>query len=281
MITSQNIIDKHFNKAKMFGYRPDEVDDFLDSIVKTIRELETENEELHQKIQMLNEKIAGYQEDEQSLRTALVGAQKLGDSMVREARQKADAILQEANYQAEQIVMSAKRREENQREGLEKIKAEVSDFKSRLINIYRQHIELIRELPASEPETTENVSNTDTAEETSASVESSEVSTVDPTLTDVPQSAAETEDTTESVAAETEHTPGIGLQISFDRFKNEYPEVENEQQHEHEVLASRIASRYDKAGDTYSGLNKDSKFGQLKFGVGYELSRDNERKKKR
>ena len=122
MITSQDIINKNFEKSKMFGYRPDEVDDFLDSVVKTIQELESEKQELQRKIEVLNEKLEEYREDESSLRTALVGAQKLGDSMVKEAHQKADAILKEANFQAEQIVYNARRREESQREGLERSK---------------------------------------------------------------------------------------------------------------------------------------------------------------
>ena len=32
MVTSQEIMEKHFNKGKMFGYRVDEVDSFLDQV---------------------------------------------------------------------------------------------------------------------------------------------------------------------------------------------------------------------------------------------------------
>lgn len=265
MITSQEIIDKHFEKSKMFGYRPDEVDDFLDSVVKSIQDMEREKQDLQHKIELLNGKLEEYREDEQSLRTALVGAQKLGDSMVKEAHQKADAILKEANYQAEQIIYNARRREENQREGLEQIKTEVSEFKSRLIGIYRQHIELIRELPADEPE--------DVVPEQTAAAEEPE--TVETPVEVVVNEATAVEEP--QIAEAADEQPSTGFKISFDRF-----EKENEDSvQESETVEERPASRYDKVGDNYSSLNKDSKFGQLKFGAGYELSRNNERKKKR
>jgi len=262
MITSQDIINKNFEKSKMFGYRPDEVDDFLDSVVKTIQELESEKQELQRKIEVLNEKLEEYREDESSLRTALVGAQKLGDSMVKEAHQKADAILKEANFQAEQIVYNARRREESQREGLEQIKAEVSDFKSKLINIYRQHIELIRELPVEEPEEAPAAPAAEPAPEVEAPAPAAveEPAAVEPVAEEAPAEEAP------------EEQPGTGFKISFDRFEKEAEESVSEAE-------ERPVSRFEKSSD-YS-LGKESKYGQLKFGAGYELSRDNERKRKR
>jgi len=260
MITSQDIINKNFEKSKMFGYRPDEVDDFLDAVVKTIQELENEKQQLQHKIEVLNEKLEEYREDEASLRSALVGAQKLGDSMVKEAHQKADAILKEANFQAEQIVYNARRREENQREGLEQIKAEVSDFKSKLINIYRQHIELIRELPVEEPE--EAPAAEPAAEAAPVEVPAEEPAAVEPVVEEVPA---------EETAAEEQ--PSTGFKISFDRFEKEAEETAEPE------VEERPVSRFEKSSD-YS-LGKESKYGQLKFGAGYELSRDNERKRKR
>lgn len=267
MVTSQEIINKHFDKSKMFGYRPDEVDDFLDSIVKTIQDLENEKQTLQHKIDVLNEKLEEYRENEQSLSTALVGAQKLGDSMVREAHQKADAILKEANYQAEQILYNARRREENQREGLEQIKAEVSDFKSRLINIYRQHIELIRELPADEPE---DIVSEPAEAEAAAPAEPAVTVPEEPTAEENVPAAEETEE-------KTAEQPSTGFKISFDRFEKDAEETAETKAEE--TISSRF-DKYDKTSDAYQ-IGKDSKFGQLKFGAGYELSRDNERKKKR
>ena len=130
MVTSQEIMEKHFNKGKMFGYRVDEVDSFLDSVARSIQELESRNHSLEIQIQELNGKMQHYQEDEESLRSALVGAQKLGDSMVREARQKADDILQDANEQAEQILYAARRREETSGPGWSRLSRRSATLKA-------------------------------------------------------------------------------------------------------------------------------------------------------
>ncbi len=290
MVTSQEIMEKHFNKGKMFGYRVDEVDSFLDSVARSIQELESRNHSLEIQIQELNGKMQHYQEDEESLRSALVGAQKLGDSMVREARQKADDILQDANEQAEQILYAARRREENQRAGLEQIKQEVSDFKSRLIEIYRQHIELIRELPTVEEE--EEVPEQQEQEQ--------EAQQVQQTGEEAPLQMPEPE---EGIAAAAENEPAAlnqstpeggkggqggqanlspaGFQISFDRFEDDF---KPEQKESVSDAAQRISSssRYEKpSSDPYAGMKKDSStFGPLKFGAGYEVTRDEHKKKR-
>ena len=278
MVTSQEIMEKRFNKGKLFGYHPEEVDSFLDSAARTLQEMESKNRSLENQIQDLTDKLRQYQEDEESLRSALVGAQKLGDSMVREARQKADEILQGANEQAEQIIYAARRREENQREGLEQIKQEVSDFKSRLIEIYRRHIELIRELPAVEPE--ENPQHPAAAEENvhqevpavvdepALEEEAHHMAEEEPAV--MSQAASNTEDVSHSVS------PG-GFQISFERFEEDF-KSERESTSD---AAQRIASRFDKSVDPYAGMKKDSsKFGQLKFGTGYEVTPDEHKKKR-
>ncbi len=275
MVTSQEIMEKRFNKGKLFGYHPEEVDSFLDSTAKTLQDLESQNRTLENQVQELNERIQQYQEDEESLRSALVGAQKLGDSMVREARQKADNILQAANEQAEQILYAARRREENQLEGLEQIKQEVSDFKSRLIDVYRKHIELIRELPAAEseeavPQPSEEQLPVETSPVLEEKIIEEDISNeAESETTVIPQSASEGESHAVS--------PG-GFQISFERFEEDF---KGERKESTSDAAQRIASRFDKSSDPYAGMKKDSsKFGQLKFGSGYEVTRDEHKKKR-
>lgn len=285
MVTSQEIMEKHFNKGKMFGYRVDEVDSFLDAVARSIQELESRNHSLEFQIQELNGKMQHYQEDEESLRSALVGAQKLGDSMIREARQKADDILQDANEQAEQILYAARRREENQRAGLEQIKQEVSDFKSRLIEIYRQHIELIRELPTVEEE--EVVPEQQEQEIQQAGEEEASLQVLEPEEGSAAAAVAENEPVALNQATPEGGKGGqvslspAGFQISFDRFEDDF---KPEQKESVSDAAQRISSssRYEKSSsDPYAGMKKDSsKFGPLKFGAGYEVTRDEHKKKR-
>ena len=291
MVVPEKFFDIEFNKAMAFGYRTEDVDEFVTKAIEIIKALQEENQELTEKMSVLAESLEKYREDEESLRAALIGAQKLGDSMVREARQKADDILQDANEQAEQILYAARRREENQRAGLEQIKQEVSDFKSRLIEIYRQHIELIRELPTVEEE------------EEVPEQQEQEAQQVQQTGEEAPLQMPEPE---EGIAAAAENEPAAlnqstpeggkggqggqggqanlspaGFQISFDRFEDDF---KPEQKESVSDAAQRISSssRYEKpSSDPYAGMKKDSsKFGPLKFGAGYEVTRDEHKKKR-
>lgn len=96
---------------------------------------------------MLADKLTEYREDEESLRTALLGAQKLGDSVIRESKTKAEIIMRDATIKAEAMVNNAKRQIEREQEGLTRIQKEVASFKNRLLDLYKQHLELISALP--------------------------------------------------------------------------------------------------------------------------------------
>ena len=59
------------------GYNEEEVDDFLDKIVKDYEELINENVRLNEEIERMQEKLKEFSEIEETLRSALLNAQKL------------------------------------------------------------------------------------------------------------------------------------------------------------------------------------------------------------
>ena len=78
---------------QMGGYKQDEVEIFLQQVAAEYAKLLAEKEELEQKIEVLADKVEQYREDEDSLRSALIGAQKLGDSVIRENPRQRQIIL--------------------------------------------------------------------------------------------------------------------------------------------------------------------------------------------
>lgn len=146
-----DILNQKFDKAA-FGYKADEVDDFLEEVAAQMRVLTARNTELENKVDSLTAKLEEYRDEEDSLRAALIGAQKLGDSVVKDARAKAEEILQEANYTAKSIVDSSKRKIDSEKYTLTKLQKEVALFKSNLLSIYKQHLNLISTLPEYEEE---------------------------------------------------------------------------------------------------------------------------------
>lgn len=63
--------------------------------------------ELERKIEALADKLEEYRRDEDSLKSAVFEAQKLGSSIVRDSKAKAERILQEANEKASAVTAQA------------------------------------------------------------------------------------------------------------------------------------------------------------------------------
>lgn len=147
MLKPKEISEKTFDKTLGFGYRMDDVDSYLKDVSDSMSELMEKNEELQKKLEILADKLTEYREDEESLRTAILSSQKLGDSLIREAKTKSEIIMRDATIKAEAMVNNAKRQIERENEGLERLQREVASFKNRLFALYRQHIEIVSALP--------------------------------------------------------------------------------------------------------------------------------------
>ncbi|MDD6991661.1 MAG: DivIVA domain-containing protein [Oscillospiraceae bacterium] len=171
MITAMEINTKRFEQAKP-GYKPEEVDEFLNQLADQISGMTKEKEDTEKKIEVLVESIRRYKADEEALKDAMIGAQKQARAVMEEAKSKADAIISEAQQKAEQIISAANVkadeiigstavRAQREQETLEKMQAAVSDFKSNLLSMYKSHLELITSLPESDAEEKEETSEED------------------------------------------------------------------------------------------------------------------------
>lgn len=146
MITSNEIANKRFGKS-MSGYRPEEVDSFLSEIVLELNRRDAEKKELERKLEILADKLEEYRRDEDSLRNALLGAQKLGDSVIRESKTKAEIIMRDATIKSERMVKNAEDQIEASKQSLFQMQKEVANFKNRLLALYKEHLELVTALP--------------------------------------------------------------------------------------------------------------------------------------
>lgn len=145
-MTVQELQNIKFEKAA-FGYRPDDVDSFLEQVIATLRDQEKEKADLEKKIMILADKIEDYRSEEDSLKAALLGAQKMGDSIIRESKIKAKQIEEEASIKADQLLRSSREELENTKYELTRMKREVSAFKSKMLSLYKSHLESIGLLP--------------------------------------------------------------------------------------------------------------------------------------
>lgn len=159
MITAKDIQKKKFEKVK-FGYSPEEVDAFLSQIENDLRLMQQDLDDSNEKIQLLADKVREYKDDEEDLKNALLLAQKQARQVVNEAQEKAAAIEAEARASVDtvksQAMVDSETQLKNITEQLEKENAslvatqhQVADFKRKLFEMYKQHLELISSLPDS------------------------------------------------------------------------------------------------------------------------------------
>ncbi|MDD4851053.1 MAG: DivIVA domain-containing protein [Gemmiger sp.] len=146
MITSEDVRRVTFDKA-MRGYRCEDVDDYLKQVASSMDSFRAENEDLQKKLVVLAQRIDQYRAEEDTLHTTLINAQRLGENVIKEAKQKAAEVLRAANIRAEDSAQRARDEVELSKQELMTLKKEAGDFKKTLLDMYRKHVELISGIP--------------------------------------------------------------------------------------------------------------------------------------
>ncbi|NLY78730.1 MAG: DivIVA domain-containing protein [Lysinibacillus sp.] len=101
-----DIHNKEFTRA-FRGYAEDEVNEFLDQIIKDYELILREKKELEDKIKQLTEQMEHYNTLEDTLQKSIVVAQEAAEEVRRNAQQEAKLIIKEAEKNADRIVNEA------------------------------------------------------------------------------------------------------------------------------------------------------------------------------
>ena len=147
MLTLNEIRNVNFRKSNFGGYRAEDVEAFIDEVQLSYDSLLKENAELLKRLESLTSKLEEYQREEDSIRNALMNAQKVGDASLRDAKHKAEIILKDATIKAEKIVSNAQIEIHRERDVIEKMQRDIADFKARLLKAYKEHLTLINSIP--------------------------------------------------------------------------------------------------------------------------------------
>ena len=147
MYTASEIRNVQFTK-NMGGYKVNEVEAFVEACAETVEALTAEKEELTKKLSILADKLVEYRRDEDNIRSALLSAQRTGDAIIREANENAAAITEQARQEAETIVNDVKGAIAMYEAELARAKAQVSDFKTSILTMYKEHITLLKAVPS-------------------------------------------------------------------------------------------------------------------------------------
>ena len=154
MIAANDIANKKFEQSRK-GYKTTDVDAFLTEVATAFSQVSRENAELKRKLDAVNKKISDFENDQESLSQALLNAQRLADSIVREAQAKADLTIRDAGIKAEKIKEKVKDAILDQQMEFTDMKKQVAEFRKNILGLYKAQVQLIMESPGEEELKTE------------------------------------------------------------------------------------------------------------------------------
>ncbi|MGP3640722.1 DivIVA domain-containing protein [Lentilactobacillus hilgardii] len=147
VLSPQDIHNKEFS-TKLRGYNIDEVNDFLDQIIKDYQIILEENKDLRSQLSESKDKLSYFNDLKDSLNQSILVAQEAADKVKsnskkeaeitnREAQKKADDIVKTADEKSTQILEEASKR-------AKKLAIETDDLKKNT-RVFRQRLEVMLE----------------------------------------------------------------------------------------------------------------------------------------
>lgn len=146
MFTPQEIQEKTFTKAVFGGYDMQTVDDFLEPLTEDYITLYKENAVLKSKMKVLVEKLEEYRSQEQSMRKAILSAQRTADAMVAEAEKKCARLMADAATTAQDKTSDAEAVVSQEQERINCAKKAAQNFIEVIERDIRGHLDLLESL---------------------------------------------------------------------------------------------------------------------------------------
>lgn len=142
-LTPIDIAHKELPTTPFGGYQRNTVDQFLDDLGNDYEQIILENAKLKEQTAALHSELARYREMEQTLREALVLAQRTADETRAAAHKEAELILQNANLRAAQQIKD----QQQQIEQLKSIKQKIAFELRAHMNVIQQWLDATNDTP--------------------------------------------------------------------------------------------------------------------------------------
>lgn len=147
VLSPLDIHNKEFG-TKMRGYNVDEVNDFLDQVIKDYQITLNHNKELGEQLDAANEKLKYFNDLKDSLNQSILVAQEAADKVKANSQKESEIIIREAQKQSSDIVSEATNKgnqimtEASKR--AKKLAVETDDLK-KSTRVFRQRLQVMLE----------------------------------------------------------------------------------------------------------------------------------------
>lgn len=142
-LTPLDIHNKEFSR-RLRGYDEDEVNEFLDQIIKDYEALIRDNKELQSQLQSQSEKLGHFSNIEETLSKTIIVAQEAADEVKSNAKKEAQLIIREAEKNADRILNEALAKSRKVALETEELKKQASIYRTRLKTLIEAQLEMLK-----------------------------------------------------------------------------------------------------------------------------------------
>ncbi|THF75576.1 DivIVA domain-containing protein [Cohnella fermenti] len=141
-LTPLDIHNKEFGK-RLRGYDEDEVNEFLDQIIKDYELLIRENKELQSQLGTVQEKLGHFANIEETLSKTIIVAQEAADELKNNAKKEAQLIVKEAEKNADRIINDSLVKSRKIAMEAEELKKQAAIYRARFRALIESQMELL------------------------------------------------------------------------------------------------------------------------------------------
>lgn len=143
-LTPLDIHNKEFSR-RLRGYDEDEVNEFLDLVIKDYESLIRENKEMQNQILSLQERLNHFSNIEDTLSKTIIVAQEAADEVRNNAKKEAQLIVKEAEKNADRIVNESLNKSRKVSLEVDELKKQASIYRARFRTLVEAQLELLTE----------------------------------------------------------------------------------------------------------------------------------------
>lgn len=142
MLSPLDIHNKEFTRG-FRGYNEDEVNGFLDQIIKDYEITIREKKDLQRQVEELNEKVNHFINIEDTLNKSIIIAQETAEELKANARKESKLIIKEAEKNADRIINEALSQSRKISMETEELKRQAKVFRTRLKMLIEAQLDMV------------------------------------------------------------------------------------------------------------------------------------------
>ncbi|MHA6530273.1 DivIVA domain-containing protein [Paenibacillus sp. HW567] len=141
-LTPLDIHNKEFSR-RIRGYDEDEVNEFLDQVIKDYESVIRENKELHNQLLSMQERLDHFVNIEESLSKTILVAQEAADDVKNNSKKESQLIIKEAEKNADRIINEALSKSRKVAIETEELRKQASIYRTRFRTLLEAQLELL------------------------------------------------------------------------------------------------------------------------------------------